>query len=71
MLKNYYLPGDLELLMIAFVDYYKYQRNHESLGNVTLAAVYFGRDKAILRDREKIEKQTIRQRRSQHQKLAA
>jgi hypothetical protein len=34
------------------------------------ADVYFGRDKAILREREKIKKKTIRQRRLQHQKQA-
>ena len=45
----------------AFVDYYNNQRYHESLNNVTPADVYFGRDKAILREREKIKKQTIRQ----------
>ena len=55
----------------AFVDYYNNQRYHESLNNVTPADVYFGRDKAILRKREKIKKQTIRQRRLQHQKQAA
>jgi len=46
-------------------------RHHESLNNVTPADVYFGRDKAILREREKIKKQTIQQRRLQHQKQAA
>jgi hypothetical protein len=54
-----------------FVDYYNNQRYHESLNNVTPADVYFGRDKAILREREKIKKKTIRQRRLQHQKQAA
>ncbi len=44
---------------------------HDSLKNVTPADVYFGRHKAILREREKIKKLTIRQRRLQHQKLAA
>ena len=61
------LPGDLE----AFVDHYNHQRYYESINNVTPADVYFGRDKAILREREKIKKQTIRQRRLQHQKQAA
>ena len=42
----------------AFVDYYNNQRYHESLNNVTPADFYFGRDKAILREREKIKKQT-------------
>lgn len=46
-------------------------RYHESLNNVTPADVYFGRDKAILRERAKIKKQTIQKRRLQHQKQAA
>ena len=71
LLENYYLPGDLERQIGAFVEYYNNQRYHESLNNVTPADVYFGRDKAILREREKIKKQTIRQRRLQHQKQAA
>ncbi len=69
--RKYYLPGDLERQIRAFVDYYNNQRYHESLNNVTPADVYFGRDKAILREREKIKKLTIRQRRLQHQKQAA
>ena len=55
----------------AFVEYYNHERYHESLSNVTPADVYFGRDKAILREREKIKKQTIRQRRLHHEKQAA
>ncbi len=71
LLENYYLPGDLECQIEAFVDYYNNQRYHESLNNVTPADVYFGRDKAILRERKRIKKQTIRHRRLQHQKQAA
>ena len=71
LLENYYLPGDLERQIGAFVDYYNNQRYHESLNNVTPADVYFGRDKAIIREMEKIKKRTIRQRCLQHQKLAA
>jgi len=71
LLENYYLPSDLERQIGAFVAFYNNQRYHESLNNVTPADVYFGRDKAILREREKIKKQTIRQRRLQHQKQAA
>ncbi len=71
LLENYYLPGDLERQIDAFVDHYNNRRYHESLDNVTPADVYFGRDKAILRDREEIKKQTIRQRRLQHKRLAA
>ena len=71
LLENYYLPGDLQRQIGAFVEYYNNQRYHESLNNVTPADVYFGRDKAILRERAKIKKRTIRQRRLQHQKQAA
>ena len=71
LLENYYLPGDLEHQISTFVDYYNNQRYHESLNNVTPADVYFGRDKAILKEREKIKKQTILKRRLRHQKQAA
>lgn len=71
LLENYYLPGDLEHQISTFVDYYNNQRYHESLNNVTPADVYFGRDKAILKEREKIKKQTIIKRRLRHQKQAA
>ena len=43
----------------------------KSLNNVTPADVYFGRDKAIIRQREKIKKLIIQNRRLQHQKQAA
>jgi len=55
----------------AFVDYYNNERYHESLNNDTPADVYFGRDKAIIREKAKIKKQTIQNRRLQHQKQAA
>ena len=42
-----------------------------TITHVTPADVYFGRDKAILREREKIKKYTIQHRRLQHQKQAA
>jgi transposase InsO family protein len=71
LLENYFLPGDLEAQIEAFVDHYNHQRYHESLNNVTPSDVYFGRDKAILRERAKIKALTIRQRRLQHQKQAA
>jgi putative transposase len=71
LLENYYLPGNLEQQIGAFVDHYNNHRYHESLNNVTPADVYFGRDKDILREREKIKKQTIQYRRLQHQRKAA
>lgn len=66
LLENYHLSGELERQIQAFVKYHNNQRYHESPNNVTPADVYFGRDKAIIREREKIRKLTIRQRRLQH-----
>jgi transposase InsO family protein len=71
LLENYYLPGDLEIQIEAFVAYYNHQRYHESLKNLTPADVYFGRGHAILRTRERIKRKTIEHRRLQHRKTAA
>ena len=70
LLENYYLPDDLEQQIGVFVDHYKNHRYHESLNNVTPAGVYFGRAKDILREREKIKKQTIEYRRLKHKRQA-
>ncbi|MGG5891218.1 integrase core domain-containing protein, partial [Falsiroseomonas sp. HC035] len=35
LLENYYLPGDLEAQVEAFVAHYNHQRYHESLRNLT------------------------------------
>ena len=67
LLENYYLPGDLEAQIEGFVDHYNHHRYHESLENLTPADVYFGRGKTILLERERIKRQTIQQRRLQHQ----
>ena len=71
LLENYFLPGDLEAQITAFVDHYNHQRYHESLNNLTPADVYHGRGAKILKMREEIKKQTIRKRRLQHQAAAA
>jgi len=39
LLENYFLPGDLETQIKAFVEHYNHQRYHESLKNVTLFPV--------------------------------
>jgi len=51
--------------------YYNHQRCHESLKNLTPADVYFGRGQTILLKRERIKRDTIQNRRLQHQKKAA
>ena len=71
LLENYFLPGDLEAQIEAFVEHYNHQRYHEALCNVTPADAYFGRAASILNQRERIKRQTIEHRRLQHRKLAA
>ena len=71
LLENYFLPGDLEAQIEAFVDHYNHRRYHESLNNVTPADVYFGRDKAILQQRERIKRRTLEARRLHHRQRAA
>jgi putative transposase len=71
LLENYYLPGDLEAQVAAFINHYNHQRYHESLRNLTPADVYFGRGQTILRERERIKRNTFQQRRLIHQQHAA
>jgi putative transposase len=71
LLENYFLPGDLERQIEAFVEHYNHQRYHESLNNVAPADAYFGRAETIIKQRERIKRQTIEHRRLQHRKLAA
>ena len=71
LLENYYLPGALEAQIDTFVDYYNHQRYHESIQNLTPADVYFGRGQSIIKQRERIKRDTITQRRLQYQNAAA
>jgi putative transposase len=71
LLENYFLPGDLEAQIGAFVDHYNHRRYHESLDNVTPADAYFGRAAAIIKQRERIKRQAIQYRRLQHRNIAA
>ena len=58
-LENDFLPSDLEDQIEAFVDHYNHRRYHESINNVAPADVYFGCDKAILKQRERIKRKTL------------
>ena len=71
LLENYYLPGDLEAEIGAFVADYNHRRYHESLGNLTPADVYFQRSQTIIIERERIKRQTIANRRLLHRQQAA
>ncbi|BBB96632.1 RNA-directed DNA polymerase [Bradyrhizobium elkanii USDA 61] len=70
-LDNYCLPDDLERRVRAFVEYYNHVRYHESIDNLTPADVCFGRAEAILAERKCIKRDTIENRRLQHQLQAA
>jgi putative transposase len=71
LLENYFLPGNLEAQIEAFIDHYNHQRYHESQSNVTPADVYFGRNKAILQQRERIKRKTLETRRLRLKQRAA
>ena len=71
LLENYYLSGDPETRIGAFVDHYNNDRYHESVGNVRPADACFGRHTAIIEKREKIKNLTIQNRRLNHQRQAA
>ena len=71
LLENYFIPGDLEKQIAAFINHYNHNRYHESLKNLTPADVYFGRGQQILEQRERIKQKTIEKRRLQNQRQAA
>jgi hypothetical protein len=70
-LENYFLPGDLETKIGAFVEHYNHRRYHESIGNLTPADVYLGRGAAILERREAIKRKSIAHRRLLHRQANA
>ena len=57
-LENYYYPDELRNRLAEFVNFYNNHRYHESLGNVTPADVYFGRQKEVLNSRKEIKLET-------------
>jgi len=71
LLEHYDLPGDLEAQVAAFVEHYNHARAHESLNNLTPADVYFGCGESILRERDRIKRQTLADRRLRHHAQAA
>ena len=52
-----------------FLDYYSYNRYHETLNNVTLVGVYFGRYREILNTKDQIKRNTLELRRKQNFKI--
>ena len=65
-LQHCYSPSKVERAVSEWIEYYNHQRYHESLNNVTPADVYFGRDKEIVKKRNKLKEQTLALRRQQN-----
>jgi putative transposase len=65
-LDHYHCPEELTQALKNFVHYYNHQQYHESLTGVTPADVYFGKRERILKRREKIKQQTLKQRRQRY-----
>lgn len=63
-LQNYYLPGELELEIERFVEYYNNRRYHESLDNLTPATVYNGCRRQHLSLRDMIKRKTLKARKA-------
>ncbi len=70
-LENYFFSDDLIIKIAEFVDYYNNKRYHESLGNLTPADVYFGRDKQVKMQRHLIKMKTLKERRKINRKISA
>jgi len=65
-LEHYYYPWEPEAALRGFVAYYNNERYHESLDNVTPADVYCGRQYAIVSERDRIKKRTMRKRKKEY-----
>lgn len=66
-LRNYYQPGELERAIASFVEHYNKERYHESLQNLTPEDVYRGRGREILTARDRIKRETLRERKRYNQ----
>lgn len=64
LLENHYLPGELEIALQRFVDYYNHERYHESLNNLTPADVFYGHGTEISGQRDIIKRATLAMRRN-------
>lgn len=67
-LDNYYAPEELERALEKFVHTYNNERYHESLKNLTPADVYFGRGEEILKERNRLKKLALENRRNEYLK---
>jgi transposase InsO family protein len=65
----YEVPGDLEVAIAGFVDYYNHRRYHKALSNVTPDDVLNGRREEILIKRREVKAQTLASRKRYNQLL--
>ena len=65
-LQHYYFPEELKAALKDFVAYYNNERYHESLDNVTPADAYFARQYAVLTERLKIKRRTMKRRKKEY-----
>nr|WP_295931989.1 integrase core domain-containing protein [uncultured Dyadobacter sp.] len=72
-LENFFHPDQLREAIGPLVERYNNQRYHESLNNLTPADAYFERGEFMLKRREQIKSQNLKQRKIQYlnQKLIA
>lgn len=71
LLENYFLPGDLEAKIGAFVNRYNNRRYDECIGNLTSADAYIGRGQTILERKKTIKQKIIEHRRLLNQQATA
>jgi len=64
LLDNYYCPSELEARITEWVDYYNNHRYHEAIDNVTPSDRFYGKDKEILKQRQRTKIETMSQRRN-------
>jgi transposase InsO family protein len=65
-LQNYYSPSQLAEAIEDFVEYYNNHRYHESLDNMTPVSIYYGKEKEVQSERDKIKRETMALRRQQN-----
>ncbi len=63
LLDNYHCPSELETRISEWVDYYNSHRYHEAIDNVTPSDRFYGKEKEILKQRQKTKTETMYQRR--------
>jgi transposase len=68
-LNKYYYPDELKEAIRHFVNRYNNERYHESLHNLTPADVYYGRGDLILKERDRIKRESLKNRKIVYQQF--